>query len=102
MNTKALALLASLAGPAYAETWMIEQITLASVDSGQFVTEGQTGHPVVTILEFATRELCDNFKASAASLTHGVDVPMGTGSYFARVGAISTECALKNATMPRK
>ena len=95
MNPKGFALLALLAGPAHAETWITEQITVASVDSGQFVTQGQTGHPVVTVLEFASRELCENFKATVIFLNHGVDVPMGTGSYFARVGAIFTDCVLK-------
>ena len=95
MNPKALALVALLAGPAHADTWITEQITVSSVDSGQFITGGQTGHPVVTILEFATRDLCENFKATAAFLNYGVDVPMGTGSYFARVGAVFTECVMK-------
>jgi len=66
MNTNALALLALLAGPAHADTWITEQITVSSVDSGQYITGGQTGHPMVTILEFATRDLCENFKATAA------------------------------------
>src|SRR4051812_12067927 len=98
---KALLLLSLLALPAQAaaptptlatEEWFFEQITQTSVDSSAFITGGQAGHPDVTVLRFATKELCELALTKIGFLNSGVDFPMGTGSYFARVGAIFTVC----------
>lgn len=75
--------------------WFTEQITYASVDSNNFITGGQAGHATVTILEFTTKVLCEEWVTANGFLHSGVDLPMGTGSYFARVGATFSECRQK-------
>lgn len=74
------------------EEWFFEQITQTSVDSSAFITGGQAGHPDVTVLRFATKELCEIALTKIGFLNSGVDFPMGTGSYFARVGSVFTVC----------
>lgn len=75
--------------------WFTQQITYASVDSNNFITGGQAGHVTVTILEFSTKLLCEEWVTANGYLRSGVDQPMGTGSYFARVGATFSECRQK-------
>lgn len=81
--------------PTSSPVWFTEQITLASVDSNNFITGGQAGHATVTILEFYSKLLCEEWLAANGYLRSGVDVPLGTGSYFARVGALFSECRQK-------
>lgn len=75
------------------DVWFIEQITVASVDSGAFIAAGQAGAPAVSVLEFSSEQRCLDWLARNSALHFGVDQPMGTGSYFARLGVWFTECA---------
>lgn len=75
--------------------WFVEQITVASVDSGSFIASGQAAAPAVTIIEFSSERRCLDWIAKHSSLHFGVDQPMGTGSYFARIGVIFSECAMR-------
>lgn len=81
--------------PTSSPVWFTEQITIASVDSNNFITGGQAGHATVTVLEFSSKVLCEEWLAANGYLRSGVDVPLGTGSYFARVGALFSECRQK-------
>lgn len=81
--------------PAPAPIWFTEQLTYISVDSNNFITGGQAGHVTVTILEFTTKTLCEEWVIANSSLHFGVDQPMGTGSYFARIGATFSDCRQK-------
>lgn len=86
---------AAPAAPTSTPVWFTEQITIASVDSNNFITGGQAGHATVTVLEFSSKLLCEEWLAANGFLRSGVDVPLGTGSYFARVGALFSECKQK-------
>lgn len=74
------------------QEWFVEQITQTSTDSGGFFTDARAGHPEVTLLRFATRELCEDALAKLGVWRSGVDFPMGTGSYFARLGVVFSVC----------